>query len=147
MKRSSDPRHLARILALQQHFSEKFSNNQFYTESIPLEDLLELDEIERYDESLFEKISTGVRENVEQIDKTIVEFAPQWPISQMKLVDLQILRIAIYEGFIGKITPPKVSIDEAIEIAKDFGGESSSKFVNGVLGAIYELNKETDGES
>jgi len=65
----------------------------------------------------------------------------------MKLVDLQILRIAIYEGFIGKITPPKVSIDEAIEIAKDFGGESSSKFVNGVLGAIYELNKETDGES
>jgi N utilization substance protein B len=56
----------------------------------------------------------------------------------MKLVDLQILRMAIYEGFISKITPPKVAIDEAIEIAKEFGGETSSKFVNGVLGAIYE---------
>jgi N utilization substance protein B len=60
----------------------------------------------------------------------------------MKSVDLQILRIAIYEGFIEKITPPKVSIDEAIEVAKDFGGEISSKFVNGVLGAIYEETKK-----
>ena len=68
-------------------------------------------------------------------------------IKQMKLVDLQILRIAIYEGFIEEITPPKVSIDEAIEIAKDFGGESSGKFVNGVLGAIYEeMKKEAANE-
>jgi N utilization substance protein B len=60
----------------------------------------------------------------------------------MKLVDLQILRIAIYEGFVGTITPPKVAIDEAIEVAKDFGGEINSKFVNGVLGAIYEQQKK-----
>ena len=60
----------------------------------------------------------------------------------MKLVDLQILRMAILEGFIDKITPPKVAIDEAIEIAKDFGGETSGKFVNGVLGAIYEEEKK-----
>ena len=65
----------------------------------------------------------------------------------MKLVDLQILRIAILEGFIKKITPPKVAIDEAIEIAKDFGGESSGKFVNGVLGAIYEQMKKDEGDS
>ncbi|HCC67750.1 TPA: transcription antitermination factor NusB, partial [Patescibacteria group bacterium] len=61
---------------------------------------------------------------------------------QMKLVDIQILRIAIFEGFIGKITPPKVAIDEAIELAKEFGEEVNGKFVNGVLGAIYEENKE-----
>ncbi|MBU1119658.1 transcription antitermination factor NusB, partial [Patescibacteria group bacterium] len=58
--------------------------------------------------------------------------------------DLQIFRIAILEGFIGKITPPKVAIDEAIEIAKDFGGDSSGKFVNGVLGAIYEQAKKDE---
>jgi N utilization substance protein B len=50
--------------------------------------------------------------------------------------------MAIYEGFVGTITPPKVAIDEAIEVAKDFGGEINSKFVNGVLGAIYEQQKE-----
>jgi N utilization substance protein B len=60
----------------------------------------------------------------------------------MKLVDLQILRISIFEGFLAKITPPKVAIDEAIEIARDFGGEVSSKFVSGVLGAIYEETKK-----
>jgi N utilization substance protein B len=62
----------------------------------------------------------------------------------MKLVDLQILRIAIFEGFVGKKTPPKVAIDEAIEIAKDFGGDTSGKFVNGVLGAIYEEAKKDE---
>ena len=82
---------------------------------------------------------------MEGIDAIISKYAPQWPISQMKLVDLQILRIAIFEGFLGEITPPKVAIDEAIEVAKDFGGEISSKFVNGVLGAIYEeRNKENE---
>lgn len=58
-----------------------------------------------------------------------------------KKVDLQILRIAIFEGFIGKLTPPKVAIDEAIELAKEFGGQASDKFVNGVLGALYEEHK------
>ena len=84
-------------------------------------------------------------QEIEQIDETIKKYAPQWSIDQMKLVDLQILRIAIYEGFLAKITPPKVAIDEAIEIAKEFGGESSGKFVNGVLGAIYEEVKANEG--
>lgn len=148
MKRGSDPRHLARILALQVLFTEKFLNNRLNTDLIPLEEMQELDEIENYDKDTFSKITEGVRENIDNIDKIIIQFAPQWPISQMKLVDLQILRISIFEGFVGKITPPKVAIDEAIEIAKDFGGETSSKFVNGVLGAIYEINKtETKDES
>jgi N utilization substance protein B len=61
-----------------------------------------------------------------------------------KKVDLEILRVAIYEGFLTDITPPKVAIDEAIELAKELGGESSDKFINGVLGAIYEQVKKED---
>jgi N utilization substance protein B len=146
MKRSTDPRHLARILALQELFMKYFLTDSNTTESIPLEELVSIDEIEEYDEALREKIINGVVEHREEIDALITKYAPQWPIQQMKLVDLQILRIAIFEGFTEKITPPKVAIDEAIETAKEFGGESSGKFVNGVLGAIYEEMKKQEGE-
>jgi len=139
MKRATDPRHLARVLALQELFSKDFNKDSVNTDTIPLTELIELDEITEYDTKLYEKIKEGVIDNNTEITK----YAPQWPLNQIKLVDLQILRIAIYEGFIGKITPPKVALDEAIEIAKEFGGETSSKFVNGVLGAIYE---ETNGK-
>jgi len=138
MKRATDPRHLARVLALQELFSKDFNKDSINTDIIPLPELLELDEIEEYKNDLYESIKEGVLDNKEKIDTIITKYAPQWPLDQIKLVDLQILRIAIFEGFIGKITPPKVALDEAIEIAKEFGGETSSKFVNGVLGAIYE---------
>jgi len=138
MKRATDPRHLARVLALQELFSKDFNKDSINTDIIPLGELIELDEIEEYNQELYESIKEGVLDNNEQIDTIITKYAPQWPIDQIKLVDLQILRIAIFEGFISKITPPKVALDEAIEIAKEFGGETSSKFVNGVLGAIYE---------
>ncbi|HNR53311.1 MAG TPA: transcription antitermination factor NusB [Candidatus Dojkabacteria bacterium] len=143
MKRATDPRHLARVLALQELFSKDFNKDSVNTDTIPLTELIELDEITEYDTKLYEKIKEGVIDNNTEIDSIITKYAPQWPLNQIKLVDLQILRIAIYEGFIGKITPPKVALDEAIEIAKEFGGETSSKFVNGVLGAIYE---ETNGK-
>lgn len=144
MKRASDPRHLARILALQRLFSSYFNKEKFVVEDLPLEDLASLDEIEEYNQELLDKIVNGVTERQEEIDNLITKYAPQWPISQMKLVDLQILRIAIFEGVITDTTPPKVAIDEAIEIAKDFGGDTSSKFVNGVLGAIYEETKKEE---
>jgi transcription antitermination protein NusB len=141
MKRSTDPRHQARILALQELFSQFFSRKEFPRDGISLEDLLEINEMGEYDKNLYKNLVDGVIENTDRIDEIIVKYAPQWPIEQMKLVDLQILRIAIFEGFESKITPPKVAIDEAIEVARDFGGEVSSKFVNGVLGAIYEETK------
>ncbi len=145
MKRSTDPRHQARILALQELFSKYFNIKNIPVEEISVKELVEINEMGEYNEDLYEKILTGVTENTEEIDKVISQYAPQWPITQIKSVDLQILRIAIFEGFIGKITPPKVAIDEAIEVAKDFGGEISSKFVNGVLGAIYEQTKKEEG--
>lgn len=139
MKRETDPRHLAREIALQTLFSEDFHKDKITNiQTFTSDELVKIDEIEEYDKDLCTNILNGVREKKEEIDTLISEFAPQWPISQMKLVDLQILRIAIFEGFITDITPPKVAIDEAIEIAKIFGGDSSDKFVNGVLGAIYE---------
>jgi transcription antitermination protein NusB len=145
MKRSTDPRHQARILALQELFSRYFNIEDIPMEEITVKELLEINQMTDYDEKLYDKLLDGVIDNKEKIDTLIIEYAPQWPIDQMKAVDLQILRIAIFEGFLAKITPPKVSIDEAIEIARDFGGEISSKFVNGVLGAIYEEMKKEEG--
>ena len=80
----------------------------------------------------------GVLENREQIDKMISEFAPNWPIGQMAIVDRNLLRMAIYEMVMSNETPPKVAINEAVELAKVFGSDSSSKFVNGVLGSVME---------
>lgn len=146
MKRLTDPRHLSRILVLQELFREDFGKvNSFITEDVSVDDLVQINEISEYNKDLYQNILDGVPQEIEQIDETIKKYAPQWSIDQMKLVDLQILRIAIYEGFLAKITPPKVAIDEAIEIAKEFGGESSGKFVNGVLGAIYEEVKANEG--
>jgi len=137
MKRSTDPRHLARVLALQKLFMRYFPKNEFVTEDVSVKDLTGINGIKEYDKNLYEEIVTGVITNIDEIDKMITKHAPQWTIQQMKLVDLLILRIAISEAFFSKITPPKVAIDEAIEMAKDFGGQVSGKFVNGVLGAIY----------
>lgn len=142
MKKATDPRHLSRELALQSLFSKDFNHDRPGVIDFEISDLSLLDEIESYNEELYASLVNGVRTERETIDQLIVKYAPQWPISQMKLVDLQILRMAIFEGFVSKITPPKVAIDEAIEIAKEFGGETSSKFVNGVLGAIYEEYKK-----
>ena len=114
------------------------------TEEITVEDLVVINEMDDYNKELYENIVNGIGESIEEIDKIITSHAPQWPIEQIKLVDLQILRMAIFEGFLAKITPPKVAIDEAIEVARDFGGEVSSKFVNGVLVAIYEETKKEE---
>jgi N utilization substance protein B len=88
-------------------------------------------------------IVDGVIEHLTEIDEQISKFAPSWPIGQITLVDRNILRIGVYElRFAGDI-PPKVAINEAIELAKSFGGASSGKFVNGVLGSMFnEIQKE-----
>ena len=80
----------------------------------------------------------GVLANRKEIDKIVSGFAPSWPIDQMAIVDRNILRIAVFEIVIGKTSPPKVAINEAVELAKAYGSDSSSKFVNGVLGSVME---------
>ena len=152
MKTRNDPRHHARILALQFLFSRHFSDDgeAGATEAIPqftAEDLApvaEAAEITEFDSSLAVKLVNGVTQKKNEIDTFISQYAPQWPVDQIQKVDLEILRVALWEGFLTENTPPKVAIDEAIEIAKEFGGDSSSKFVNGVLGSIYENSKKEE---
>jgi len=93
----------------------------------------------------------GVFDNLKKIDSIIERLAPEWPIDQVTIVDRNILRIGIYELILSKRTdvPPRVAINEAIELAKSFGGDSSGKFVNGVLGSLYkeEMEKQTKDKS
>lgn len=80
----------------------------------------------------------GILEKQKEIDNIIRQGAPQWPILQIALVDRNILRLGIYELLYVKKIPPKVAINEAIEIAKKYGGRASGRFINGVLGGIYK---------
>ena len=78
----------------------------------------------------------GVLENWEQIDAVIREKAPAWPLEQVAVIDRNILRLAIYEIVIDNKVPMRAAINEAVDLAKEFGGETSPKFVNGVLGSV-----------
>ena len=91
------------------------------------------------------ELVNGVFKNIQQINSLIKKFAPEWPLEQIMIIDRNILRIGIYELMFSKRAdvPAKVAINESIELAKTFGGRSSGKFVNGVLGSLYEeINKK-----
>jgi N utilization substance protein B len=85
-------------------------------------------------------LAKGVMENKDTLDQIIVKTAPEWPLDQINILDRNILRLGLYELIYGnkEEVPPKVAINEAIELAKNFGGESSRKFINGVLGTVYK---------
>ena len=83
----------------------------------------------------------GVLANKSIIDDTIAEFAPAWPVVQLGLIERNVLRLAIYELTIRRISPPKVVINESVELAKTYGGDTSFKFVNGVLGSLVESDQ------
>jgi N utilization substance protein B len=80
----------------------------------------------------------GVIKEIENIDKVIEQAAPDWPLDQIAMVDRNVLRLGVYELLFAEEIPPKVAINEAIELGKSFGGKSSGKFINGVLGGIYK---------
>jgi len=101
------------------------------------------------DKNFVHDLVDGVSKHAAEIDGIIGPAAPEWPVDQIAKIDKIILRIGVYELLIKKDVPPKVAINEAVELAKAFGGENSSKFINGVLGTIYrgsdvyEPEKET----
>lgn len=145
MKKQNDVRHQARRAALQALFEWSF-----YSQDI--EEILERD-IEEYrhleekesppeampiDKDLARLIVKGVTDNIDNIDKIIADSAPEWPIEQIAKIDLEILRMSIFELYLARNVPPKVAIDEAVELGKEFGGENSSKFINGVLGTVVK---------
>jgi N utilization substance protein B len=86
----------------------------------------------------------GVETNLPEIDQIIGKTAPEWPLEQITIIDRNILRLGIYELMFAKEVPPKVAINEAVELGKAFGGESSGKFINGVLGTLYKQLPEEE---
>ncbi|MBI2058111.1 MAG: transcription antitermination factor NusB [Candidatus Yanofskybacteria bacterium] len=91
------------------------------------------------DPTFISNLINGVLEHIGELDQIIEKAAPQWPLDQIAIVDRNVLRLGIYELLFGnrEEVPPKVAINESIELAKTFGGDASGKFVNGVLGTIY----------
>jgi len=96
------------------------------------------------DKTFVWQLIEGVVSRIGDIDKIIEKAAPEWPIEQITIVDRNVLRIGLYELLYSNKdeVPPKVAINEAIELAKTFGGESSGKFINGVLGTVYKQIEE-----
>lgn len=90
------------------------------------------------DEGFVDELVNGVKEHYLELDEVIIRFAPNWPIESITVIDRNVLRLGIYELKISERIPAKVAINEAIELAKGFGGQASGRFVNGVLGAIYK---------
>jgi len=138
-------RHLARSIAMQTLFEWDFrSLKQKDLDPIITNHIKEFGHGIK-DVNFIKDTISGVLKNINDIDKIIVKYAPQWPIEQITIVDRNVLRIGIFELYFSKEEiPPKVSINEAIEIAKNYGGPTSGKFVNGVLGAIYNDIKKDD---
>lgn len=139
-------RHLLRSLAMQALFEWDFNN----LDNSALPDIIRrLANEFAYgveDLSFALDLVNGVISRLEQLDKVITKAAPDWPIEQIAVVDRNILRLGLYELLFGntKDVPARVAINEAIELAKTFGGENSGRFANGVLGAIYKEIGEPD---
>jgi N utilization substance protein B len=131
-------RHLARTIAMQSLFMWDFNGRQDKDLNEIAKGNLSYFAPNFNDNGFVKKILKGVVDNLPEIDKAIVKYATEWPLDQITIVDRNILRIGVFELLMVDDIPPKVAINEAIEIAKTFGGESSGKFVNGVLGAIFK---------
>ncbi len=121
MKTSRDPRHIHRQRIIQTLFAHTFT-----------------------DQSITDEKTKNILQNIEDIDAKIEYIAPEFPIPKLNKIDLAILRLGAYELMIEKTQPPKVIIDEAIELAKEFGGESSPGFINGALGKLLKELQENE---
>jgi N utilization substance protein B len=130
---STDPRHKARELALQCLFAMDAKGRW---EEHSLDWLLVENPLSRKAITYAEGLVQGVQENLSELDKLIQKYAPAWPVSQLPLVDRNILRIALFELLHQDQVPRKTAVNEAVELAKVFGSESSSRFVNGVVGSV-----------
>jgi transcription antitermination protein NusB len=133
-------RHLARSVAMQSLYEWDFKGR----DDSKLQEILEHN-IKEFGSGLDEpefivQLVKGALEHSDEIDKIIEQAAPQWPLDQVAIVDRNVLRLGLYELLWGDraAVPPKVAINEAIELAKSFGGESSGRFINGVLGTVYK---------
>ncbi len=131
-------RHLARTIAMQTIYQWDFHAKQDgKLQEMVTANLAEFAP-EFDDKGFILDLVTNVAAGIKSIDEVITTFAPEWPIDQITAVDRAILRVGVYELKMSETIPSKVAINEAIELAKTFGGDSSGRFVNGVLGAIFK---------
>ena len=146
-------RHLGRIIALQTLYEFEFRLASADA-SADLDEILSRN-LERYEETIEDKefvseLVHGADKDKERLDAIIQPIAPEWPLAQIARIDLVVLRIALFEltSLTDKV-PPKVAINEAVELAKAFGSDNSSKFINGVLGTAYRtlIEGNADGNA
>lgn len=123
MKKRNDPRHLHRISLMQKLFTWDFQKKDSQAQEV-----------------------AAILDHLPEIDQLVQEAAPSRPLDQINKIDLAILRLAVFEVIIEKDAPIKVTIDEAIELGKEYGGDSSASFINGVLGKIVENKQLTTEE-
>ena len=138
-------RHLSRSIVLQSLYEW-----DFYDKKPALKDIVERN-IKDFGPGLEElgfiwQLIEGIEKHIPELDKIIEKAAPEWPIAQISMIDRNVLRIGLLELLYSdkKEVPPKVAINEAIELAKTFSGQTSGKFVNGVLGTVYKQIEETN---
>jgi len=136
-------RHLSRVIVMQTLYELDFR---------PKSDLNAIKQrnIDNYQEEadleFIDQTIAGILEKQKDIDSQISKAAPEWPLEQISLIDKTILRIAIFELLFTENIPPKVAINEAVELGKTFGGQNSSKFINGVLGTVYRRSERYNPE-
>ncbi len=129
-------RRKARAVALQALYERDSAGHNI---EVVLAHLLEDSKLDEDNAAFTRFLVDGVIKNQEAIDSHIRSFAPAWPVEQIPIVDRNILRLAIFEILLDNSVPVKVAISEAVELAKSFGGDSSPRFVNGVLGSVSKL--------
>lgn len=133
-------RHLARSIAMQSLYEWDFYNKQSDLARILERNITEFGPgLEEGNKDFVRRLANGVVENLPYLNAIIEKAAPEWPLEQITAVDRNVLRLGLYELIYGnkEEVPPKVAINEAIELAKNFSGESAGKFVNGVLGTVF----------
>ena len=134
-------RHLGRIISLQSLYEYEFREKAGDAEADL--DVIIAKNIEPYEKALGDTefvyaLTHGVAEKVKELDEELKPLAPEWPISSIAAIDRNVLRMGLYElKFCGDKVPPKVAINEAVELAKAFGSDNSSRFINGVLGTAF----------
>jgi N utilization substance protein B len=140
-------RHLSRSIVMQSLYEWDFYGKKTDIKAIIERNIKDLGPgLEELD--FIWKLLEGVQKHMQEIDNIIEKAAPEWPISQIPIVDRNVLRIGLYELLYAnkQEVPPKVAINEAIELAKTFSGQTSGKFVNGVLGTIFKELQAKEGQ-
>ena len=132
-------RTIARSIALQVLYEKDISGHSPWT---AFEQRLSEDSYDQKIVEFSQKIIQGVVDLVDQMDDFIAQHAPEWPLDQVAIIDRNIIRIALWEFAVDGSTPIKVAINEAIELAKVYGSDSTPRFVNGVLGSLASRQTE-----